>query len=103
MLRMFMGSIRTSFKILARKSYLNRYVRSEQRAKTANWPRPRGLRCVGEASSLCPLPEKAKRGRFAYIALPAAHFDRNERYAYFGDRKPNARIPCRASAGSRHG
>jgi hypothetical protein len=23
---------------------LNRYVRSEQRGKTANWPRPRGLR-----------------------------------------------------------
>ena len=33
-----------------------------------------------------PSSEKAKRGRFAYTALPAAHFDRNERYAYFGDR-----------------
>jgi hypothetical protein len=61
-------------------------VRSEQRGKTANWPRPGGLGCVGEAPSLCPLPKKAKRGRFAYTALPAAHFDRNERYAYFVDR-----------------
>ena len=36
--------------------------------------------------TLLPSSEKAKRGRFAYTALPAAHFDRNERYAYFGDR-----------------
>jgi len=27
-----------------RRVYLNRYVRSEQRGKTANWPRPTGLR-----------------------------------------------------------
>src|SRR6516164_8645416 len=27
-----------------RRAYLNRYVRSEQRGKTANWRRPRGLR-----------------------------------------------------------
>src|SRR6516164_5228757 len=27
-----------------RRAYLNRYVRSEQRGKTANWPRPSGLR-----------------------------------------------------------
>jgi hypothetical protein len=33
-----------------------------------------------------PSSEKAKRGRFAYTALPTAHFDRNESYAYFGDR-----------------
>src|SRR6516162_11580333 len=84
MLRMFMGSIRTSFKILARKSYLNRYVRSEQRRKTANWPRPRGLRCVGEASRFA-LFRKSKARRFAYTPWRRHHFDRNERYAYFGD------------------
>jgi hypothetical protein len=36
----------------------------------------RRLRDVGEASSLCSW-EEAKRGRFAYTALPAANFDRN--------------------------
>jgi len=29
-------------------------------------------------------------------ALPAAHFDRNESYAYFGDRTLNERVPDRA-------
>ena len=33
---------------------------------------------VGEASSLLLLPKRAKRGRFAYDALPAAHFERND-------------------------
>ena len=36
----------------------------------------RRLRDVGEASSLC-LPGETKRGRFAYTALPTAHFDRH--------------------------
>jgi len=33
-----------------------------------------------------PSPEEAKRGRFAYNALPAAQSDRNESYADFGNR-----------------
>jgi hypothetical protein len=35
------------------------------------------LRDVGEASSLCP-PGRSKAGRFAYAALPTAHFERND-------------------------
>jgi hypothetical protein len=38
----------------------------------------------------------AKRGRFAYTGLPAAHFDRNERCAYFGDRSLMYRPHMRA-------
>jgi|SRR6516165_6821750 hypothetical protein len=60
-----------------RRAYLDRYVRSEQRGKTANRPRPRGLRWVGEASRFA-LFRKGKARRFAYTALPAAHFERNE-------------------------
>ena len=44
-------------------------------------------RDVGEASPLCffaLLPKSAKRGRFAYTALPAAHFDRNKVHAISG-------------------
>jgi hypothetical protein len=37
----------------------------------------RRLRDVGEASSLC-FFLGAKRRRFAYAALPAAHFERND-------------------------
>jgi hypothetical protein len=40
-------------------------IRRPPDGKTAS--RPGGLRCVGEASSLCPLLKKAKRGRFAYL------------------------------------
>jgi hypothetical protein len=47
-------------------------------AYVATSPRLTGLRCVGEASSLCPFCEEARRGRFAYTALPAAHFERND-------------------------
>src|SRR5215469_5632526 len=68
-----------------RRAYLNRYVRSEQRGKTANWPRPGGLRSKWAAG-------KARGGRISRsirnrgTTQPAAHFHRNERYAYFGDR-----------------
>jgi hypothetical protein len=37
----------------------------------------RRLRDVGEASSLC-VPGRSKARRFAYAALPAAHFERND-------------------------
>ena len=43
-------------------------------------------------SVLALLSEEAKRGRFAYIALPAAHFDRNETCTYFGDRTLISRV-----------
>ena len=35
-----------------RRSYLDRYVRSEQRRKTANWPRPEGCDENGSATAL---------------------------------------------------
>jgi hypothetical protein len=37
----------------------------------------RRLRDVSEASSLCP-PGRSKARRFAYIAHPLAHFERND-------------------------
>src|ERR1700731_1557800 len=59
------------------------YGSSEQRGKTANWPRPRGLRwkwaggCVARRSRIDSdmLPPSASPAR---TALPAAHFDRNK-------------------------
>ncbi|HEY1476930.1 MAG TPA: hypothetical protein VGF37_04530 [Chthoniobacterales bacterium] len=43
----------------------------------------RRLRDVGEASSVCP-PGRSKARRFAYAALPTAHFDRNNTHAFSG-------------------
>src|SRR5271167_2789320 len=52
------------------------YGSSEQRGKTANWPRPRGLR--GKWAGGC-VARRSRIGsdRLPPRALPTAHFDRN--------------------------
>jgi hypothetical protein len=37
----------------------------------------------------------------ARTALPAAHFDRNETYAYFGDRTVGSKIVAKAAANAK--
>jgi hypothetical protein len=65
------------FKARAKRPYLNSYGPSEQRGKTANWPRPGGLPrkwaggCVARRLHI-DLDMRPPR------ALPAAHFERND-------------------------
>jgi hypothetical protein len=40
------------FKARAKRPYLDSYGSSEQRRKTANWPRPKGLRQDGRTGAL---------------------------------------------------
>jgi len=59
------------------------YGSSEQRGKTANWPRPGGLRWKWAGGCV------ARRLRIDADmrpprALPAAHFDRNESHVIYG-------------------
>jgi hypothetical protein len=65
------------FKARAMRPYLDSYGSSEQRGKTANWPRPEGLRwkwaggCVARRLRI-DLDMRPPR------ALPTAHFERND-------------------------
>jgi hypothetical protein len=74
-----------------RRAYLNRYVRSESRGRgTEKQPTARGPEGCDENGPAA-VPRLRDRLRIALdmrppCALPAAHFDRDERHAYFGDR-----------------
>jgi len=65
------------FKARAKRPYLNSYGSSELRGKTANWPRPGGLRLKWAGGRV------ARRLRIDLDmriprALPTAHFKRND-------------------------
>src|SRR5262249_45613073 len=78
-----------------RRPYLNRYVRSESRGRgTEKQPTGRGPEGCDENGPAA-VPRLRDRLRINLDmrpprALPTAHFDRNERYAYFGDRTPKS-------------
>jgi hypothetical protein len=65
------------FKARAKRPYLDSYGSSEQRGKTANWPRPGGLRrkwAGGYVARRLRIDLDMRPPR----ALPTAHFERND-------------------------
>ena len=68
-------SVSTNFE--SRRIVLVLHLFRAVQTETVRLPCEASASDVGEASSLC-FSGKAKRGRFAYAAFPAAHFERND-------------------------